>query len=574
MNLADALQECLLALESGATVEECLGRYPEFEAELRPLLRTATKLREAPHVAPSLQFKQTTRQRILNLQPPTPQPVVVDGHTRPAAAMSRWQRFSRLLGQLRLGPALAGVAAALVFLVLLTGSVVSAAGGSMPDSPLYPVKRLTERVQLTLADDQIDQARLHLRFADRRIQEAVAVPSQAPTLVSDYQRELASALTLLRRLHAEGLKPARLSALAQPNLADQRTVLDSAGVAQLPAQSYDEAVTALTTVQTWLDQLAPQTAVQNQQTPTPAPPTPTTPAPPATASATLNPTATLTLPASPTATEPSAGILGEQPTATSTRPATETPVPLSPTATVEPTTVAAATPLPASPTPVPPTPVPATPTPRPPTSVPATNTPVPPTSVPPTNTPVPPTNTPVPPPPATDTPEPYPPASPTPTSSPVPPTNTPVPPPPTDTPVPYPPASPTPTSVPPSATPVPPSPTPVPPSPTPTTVNQPPVIHSLTCDPCQIAPGGRSLLSAQVTDPEGEHFSWGWDAFPNIPFSTIQPGPGGVTAYYVANFDMEPGQTATITIMLTVNDDYGNDAQSNIQIQVVSPSSP
>lgn len=77
-----------------------------------------------------------------------------------------------------------------------------------------------------------------------------------------------------------------------------------------------------------------------------------------------------------------------------------------------------------------------------------------------------------------------------------------------------------------------------------------------------------------MTDPEGEHFSWGWDAFPNIPFSTIQPGPGGVTAYYVANFDMEPGQTATITIMLTVNDDYGNDAQSNIQIQVVSPSSP
>lgn len=526
MNLADALQECLLALEAGATIDKCVAQYPEFEDELRSLLRIATTVREVSHVAPSLQFKQATRQRIVDLQPPAARRVGVDGRVRETSPRSWWQRIGRMLSQLRLGPTLAGAAAALILLVLVTGSVVSASGNSMPDSALYPVKRLTEQVQLALADDRIDQTSLHLRFADRRIKEAVTVPDKAPALVSDYQRELESALAMLIRLHEEGVDRSRLESLARAKLDQQRTTLESDSGAQLPAPTYQEAVTALDSVQTWLDELQPEPVVETQPTPTAEPPTPTVtlPAPAVVTTATLEPTATAT-PAPPTATEPSTGALGEPETATATPPVTETPTAVpSPAATASPTPAPSAT-L---------------------TAVPPTATPVPPTPVPSTNTPVPPA--------ATHTPEPYPPASPTP-----------VPPTPTHTPEPYPLASSTstPTPTPPSLT----------PTVTPTPVNEPPIIHSLTCDPCQIAPGGRALLTAEVSDPEDNHITVTWDAFPKIGLSTIQPGPDRLHVYYVANFDMAPGQTATITVTLTVDDTRGNSVQRSKQIQVVSEES-
>ncbi len=539
MKLADALQECLLELEAGATVDECVARYPEYEDELRVLLETAGTIREAPRVAPSLKFKQETRQRLLKLRPPATSELSRDGRVHDSTS-PWWQRLGRVLGGLRLRPALAGAVAALIFLVLLTGSVVSASGNSMPNSPLYPVKRLTEQVQLALTDDVVDEASLHLRFAERRIREAVAVPDKAPALVTDYQQELASALAMMKSLHKQGLDPVQLERLVRDDLSQQRRTLESAKSAQLPAPAYDEAVTALNNVETWLEDLRVESVVQDPSTPTAQPPspTPTNSEPAAAATSTPEPTATTT-PVPPTPTEPAAGILNQTVTPTQTpSPVPPTPTPVPPTPTAQATSTD--TPAPPTPTPVPPTP-----------------TPVPPTPVPPT---------------PTDTPEPYPVASPTPSPvppTPVPPTptNTPAPPTPTDTPEPYPAVSPTPTP-----SPVPPTPTPVPPTSTPTPVNEPPAIHSLTCDPCQIAPGGRSLLSAEVTDPESGHYTVTWDAFPKIGLSTIQPGADALHVYYVANFEMPPGQTATITISLTVEDDYGGVAQSSVQIQVVSPS--
>ncbi|MFQ5593440.1 MAG: DUF5667 domain-containing protein [Anaerolineae bacterium] len=535
MNLTDALERCLQDLEAGATVDECVARYPEFTDELRPLLQTATALREAPHVAPSLSFKQATRKRILNLPPADSSFVARDGRFRETPALPWWQR----LGQLRLGPAVAGAMAAIVFLILLTGTAVSAAGGSTPDSPLYPVKRLTERVQLALTGDTIDQTDLHLRFAQRRIDEAVAVPSKATALIGDYERELGASLRILIQLQQEGISPEKLESLAGLALSKQRATLETSGRTRLPGPTYQEAVAALDTVQHWVDGLQPESVVGAQPTSTPKLSSPTAGTPAAEPSDTLEPTLPVTEPSQtpqptatsepPTPTEPSSAVLGEPPTATATTPPpTETPAPPTPAATATPRPAASPTSAPsatASPKPAPasPTHVPASPTP----------------------TPVPPT--------ATDTPEPYPPASPTP--SPV--TPTPVPPTATDTPEPYPPAVPT-------ATPVPSTPTPEP-------SNQSPVIRSLTCDPCTINLGQRSLLTADAFDPDGDDTFVEWIYFPMGRFD------GGPTigdihrVYYVANFEMDPGQTATITITFKIHDGRGGSAESNVQIQVVSP---
>ncbi len=542
MNLADALERCLQDLEAGATIDECLAHYPELEDELRPLLQTVATLRSAPHIAPSLKFKQATRQRILNLPPPATPVIGRDGRVSEVPAVRWWQRLGQTWGQLRLGPALAGVVAAFIFLILLGGTVVSAAGGSMPNSPLYPVKRLTERVQLAFTTDRTDQTDLHLRFAERRIKEAIAVPTKSPDLVSDYQQELSSALGILIELQQQGVSLADLEALVTPSLMHQRATLESSGRVRLPSSTYQVAIGALNTIQSWLAELQPEVAQNGQPSATPTEEllSPTPMAPAIVPTETVEPTATSTV---PTPTEPSANVVGGPPGDTPTSPAptsapSETPTAVpSPTATREPAASPTTTPpATAMPTAVPPT---ATP-------VPASPTPVPPTPVPPTPTPIPPT--------ATDTPEPYPPASPTPTPV----TPTPVPPTPTDTPEPYP-------SAPSTATLVPPSPTPEP-------VNQAPVIRSLSCSPCEIAPGERALLSADAYDPDDDHFSVTWDAFPKIGRSTIQPGADRFHVYFVANFEMPPGQTATITISFTVTDDWGGSAQRSVQIRVVSPS--
>ncbi|MFQ5857332.1 MAG: DUF5667 domain-containing protein [Anaerolineae bacterium] len=530
MNLADALEHCLRDLEAGAAVEECAARYPEFEDELRPLLRTAAILREAPRTAPSLKFRQATRQRLFDLQPPAMPLVSPDGRVRETPAVTWWGRVRQALGQLRLKPAIAGAAAALILLVLLSGTAVSAAGGSMPDSPLYPVKRLTERLQLAFTQDSISQTNLHLRFAERRIEEAVAVPTKSPALVGDYQHELGAALSILIRLQQEGLSPEELESLLSPALTNQRTTLETSARTRLPEPTYQEADTALDTMEAWLDNLQPEPVAVAPPTSTPVPPSPTASALAAVPTETPEPTAT---PIPPTPTELSAGVQEEPPTVTSTPlPVEEPSATPSPTATSEPsaspTAVSSATP-----TPVPPTPTPVPPTP----------TPVPPS---PTPTPVPPT--------ATDTPEPYPPASPT--AGPYPAT------PATGTPSPTPvPPTPTPTS----------TPTPVPPSPTPTPENQAPVIRSLTCDPCEINLGERSLLTADAHDPDGDHTTVEWTAFP--PMGRFDGGPtiGDIQrVYYVANFEMPPGQIATITIFFAITDDLGASAHSSTQLQVVS----
>lgn len=539
MNLADALEHCLRDLEAGATLEECLARYPELEDELRPLLETVTLLRDAPHVAPSLQFKQTTRQRVLNLQPPMAVQAGPHERAHPMPRPSWRQRLGRRLGGLRLKPAIVGAVLAVLLLAFLSGSAVLAAANSMPDSPLYPVKRFTEQVQVALTQDEMEQARLYLRFANRRIDEAVAVPAEAPVLVDEYQQELGAALSLLIRLYQAGVDPSDLALQAAPALAKQRETLEELGRKRLPASAYREAISALGVVQTWLDELPPASAVAEQPSPTPVPPSPT--AGISTAVPTVAPSPTVT-PVPPTATESLTGSAGELPTVTpmpthTTGPTyTATPTPTSlptvtplPTATLEPVVSPAVvpsltfTPLPPTVTPLPPTPVPASPTPMP--------------------------------------------ASPTPT---------PVPPTPTDTPEPYPPVSPTPGSYPDATATGTPAPTPLPPTPvptaTPTPVNQPPVIRSLSCDPCQINVGGRARLAADAYDPEGGHVVITWDAFPKIGLSSIQPGSDRFHAFYVANFEMEPGQTATITVTFTITDEAGASAQSSVQIQVISPS--
>jgi hypothetical protein len=65
--LARALEECLEAMERGETdLDRLAGRYPEGQAEIRPLLEIAQELRRERRfgVPLSLAFQEELRQRL------------------------------------------------------------------------------------------------------------------------------------------------------------------------------------------------------------------------------------------------------------------------------------------------------------------------------------------------------------------------------------------------------------------------------------------------------------------------------------------------------------------------------
>ena len=145
------LDECLeRMLVGGETIEQCLERYPEQAAQLKPLLETALAVKETSAVQPRAEFKARARYQFRSALREAAAPKPFFGWRR------RW----------------AAVVAVLV-LLLAGGGTVFAAAGSMPDSPLYPVKLATERVQLVLTPSQLGKANLCAEFADRRVDEII-----------------------------------------------------------------------------------------------------------------------------------------------------------------------------------------------------------------------------------------------------------------------------------------------------------------------------------------------------------------------------------------------------------------
>jgi hypothetical protein len=145
------LDECLeRLLVGGETIEQCLERYPEQAAQLKPLLETALAVKETSAVQPRAEFKARARYQFRSALREAAAPKPFFGWRR------RW----------------AAVVAVLV-LLLAGGGTVFAAAGSMPDSPLYPVKLATEQVQLVLTPSQLGKANLCAEFADRRVDEII-----------------------------------------------------------------------------------------------------------------------------------------------------------------------------------------------------------------------------------------------------------------------------------------------------------------------------------------------------------------------------------------------------------------
>ena len=152
-NILDGCLERILT--RGETIEQCLANYPEQATELKPLLQTVLSTRETLAIRPRPEFRDRARYQLrvaLREKPEKPER---------RSAFFNWQ------------PRWATAVIAVLIFVLVSGSTVAAAGGSMPDGPLYPVKLATERVRLILTPSALGKAELYAKLADKRVTEII-----------------------------------------------------------------------------------------------------------------------------------------------------------------------------------------------------------------------------------------------------------------------------------------------------------------------------------------------------------------------------------------------------------------
>ncbi|HEY3312954.1 MAG TPA: DUF5667 domain-containing protein [Anaerolineales bacterium] len=180
LNLFDALETCLKALEQGAELDACLALFPSLADELRPLLTAAVQARSGAVTA-------------------VPEAVVRRGKARvlQAAAEMREQSSRKAVFPLfrqRSAPgggrfirlALASLA---VLVFVLTGGtgLVNASDKAIPGDRLYPVKRSWEGVRLFLVTDPAAKARLEGEFDHERMQEIETLYTENRVAQVDFQ---------------------------------------------------------------------------------------------------------------------------------------------------------------------------------------------------------------------------------------------------------------------------------------------------------------------------------------------------------------------------------------------------
>jgi hypothetical protein len=172
------LDDCLVRLEGGASVQDCLALYPEHSEALRPLLALAFEVRAVP--------------------PPHPDPAIVAANRKQmldAIGQKRTRRrpYWLLVGGLLARPVarvLLAVALLMVSVSWGAGGLVTASADSLPGDSLYSVKRLTESLRLALTFDRDARKALRDELVKERQTEVWAVLRSGRAATVDFQGEI------------------------------------------------------------------------------------------------------------------------------------------------------------------------------------------------------------------------------------------------------------------------------------------------------------------------------------------------------------------------------------------------
>jgi len=153
--IEEIFESLLIEIQKGRRMEDCLKDYPEYRAELEPLLLLSCQLNGLPKLEPERQAVESALSRVRR--------IVYEQREQPKQPFLR--RF------VTLHPVFIRAAATIVLVLLAGWGGISFSAQSLPGNIFYPVKRLAENARYNLTFTPDGRAELHIAFARNRTGE-------------------------------------------------------------------------------------------------------------------------------------------------------------------------------------------------------------------------------------------------------------------------------------------------------------------------------------------------------------------------------------------------------------------
>ena len=190
--LIDALENGLLRMQRGETLDSVLASKPELAEQLRPLLETAARARSASQAGLPADILARQRARGLALADDLRQ-----GRNRSPLRIRIWR------------PAVT-IFAVIALLALSSNGLLNASAHSIPGDSLYPLKRTIESTQLQFVSDPLQRQELEHTFSQRRVDET-------KSLISDQRVESVEFNGVVSSLSADAWMVSGITVVITPN---------------------------------------------------------------------------------------------------------------------------------------------------------------------------------------------------------------------------------------------------------------------------------------------------------------------------------------------------------------------
>ncbi len=244
--LEQILDEAILALKQGQSIESLINRYPEFKTELLEFFPIVSSL-----------------QTIQKEQVPTP----IKKYKYLEAGWS-WIKTLEFISiyKFSLAPAV------FIFVLLGTTSFLYAASqNSLPGERLYPIRTAGEQTRLTLTFDQQKIATLHVELAQKRLEDVKRAietkdPEQELAAITELTKQTEKTLTAVSQIAADPTTSEQKQDLLENLVAinkEQKTLI--AAATDSP-ETKEQATIALTESKETDINLAKLIATVNEQT--------------------------------------------------------------------------------------------------------------------------------------------------------------------------------------------------------------------------------------------------------------------------------------------------------------------
>ena len=180
------LDKCIAQIRSGeADVASCLNKYPEYAAQLRPLLEITVLLHREPQPQPRREAvsrgERILQDRVAERRSSGAVKGGLVGLIRAKIGVGKTVIKRGSLPSMHWRLRWVGVVAGIVAGTLIGVGVVTASNYSMPGDFLYPLKTASERGQLMLTPSEVGKTEFHIVLAERRMQEIAEMSRRGNT---------------------------------------------------------------------------------------------------------------------------------------------------------------------------------------------------------------------------------------------------------------------------------------------------------------------------------------------------------------------------------------------------------